>query len=316
MGSTPLSEKSFMNSSPTPIFQFPEDSPFSNIILKREDESPFGSHKFRYLEDLFEKLKREGVSRVVLSTTGNAGITASLIGKFLGVSVICLMSDKGSNTKAAQIEAAGGLLIQTPRPIRFSKYIAKKYQMPLIRMSSDDTAVINYSSLGQEIIDQVPGADAIVNFATSGTSSLGIMEAYGDKCPSLHIVQSGKSCSIVRELHPEQIDHLEEEKSIGLSNTPHREELLEWINKSEGDAHYISQEYRKKRGITEILKDSGIETSWEGECSFAAAMKIASQYKKLVVVLSGKQWPDGKIKNPHIAVSFGDIDELMEECKI
>lgn len=305
-----------MITNPTPIFQFPEQSPFANILLKREDESPYGSHKSRYLRGLLKKLLDQGHQQAVLSTTGNAGITASLIGKELGIDIMCLMSDKGSASKAAQIEQSGGFLIQTARPVRFSKYIAKKYQIPLIRMSADDEAAQSYDSLGQEILQQVPDAEAIVNFATSGTSSLGIMQAFassGKKLPSLHLVQSGKSCSIVRELHPEQIDHLEEEHSVGLSDTPHREALLEWINKSEGDAHYISQEHRKKRGISEMLSDYDIQTSWEGECSFAAAQKISSEYQKVVVILSGKKWSEGKLNNPRLAKDFGDMDALWEE---
>jgi threonine dehydratase len=305
-----------MNSSPTSIFEFPQNSPFNNIVLKREDKSPYGSHKARYLSGLLSKLVAEGHKQAVLSTTGNAGITASLIGKELGISIMCLMSEKGSASKSVQIEEAGGFLIQTARPVRFSKYVAKKYQIPLIRMSADEEASQSYQNLGQEIIEQVTDADAMVNFATSGTSSLGIMQAYEDagrKLPALHLVQSGKSCSIVQELHPEQIDQLEYERSVGLKETPHRDVLLEWINKSEGDAHYISQEYRKKRGITEMLADYDIQTSWEGECSFAAAQKISSQYSKVVVILSGKQWPNVELKNPQRAESFEEIDQYWEK---
>jgi threonine dehydratase len=305
-----------MNNNSTPIFRFPEESPFANIILKREDESPYGSHKFRYLESLLKNLKDQGQTRVVLSTTGNAGITASLIGKKMEIQVICLMSDKGRMNKAAQIENAGGLLILTPRPIRFAKYIAKKYSVPMIRMSSDGQAAEAYESLGNEIIEQVPDADAVVNFATSGTSSLGIMKAYeasSNALPALHLVQSGKSCSIVRELHPEQIDQIELENSVGLSDTPHREALLEWINKSHGDAHYISQEYRKKRAVSQILADHDIQTSWEGESAFAAAMKITAEHKQIVVILSGKQWPEGEVETPHFTKTFEDIDAFWSE---
>lgn len=303
----------------TPLFRFPENSPFSRIILKREDLSFYGSHKFRYLEGFLKDLKKKGALRVVLSTTGNAGITASLIGKEIGLQVICLMSEKGSMSKAAQIEEAGGTIILSDRPLRFAKYIAKKYQIPMMRMSADEQASEAYRSLGKEIIDQVPVADAIVNFVTSGTSSLGISQSYeavGKALPALHLVQSGKSCSLVKELHPEQIDELEEEYSVGLSDTPHKETLLTLINDSQGDAHYISDEYRKKRGITQMLADAGIQTSWEGECSFAAALKLPESYQNIVVILSGKQWPDALPKNPHRSQNFEEIDQIMSSISV
>lgn len=300
----------------TPIHSFPDKSPFPNIVLKREDLSEYGSHKFRYFEKKLKQLKEEGFARVVLSTTGNAGITASRLGKRLGIQVLCLMHELGSMNKAAEIEASGGVLILSKRPLRFAKYLAKRYQMPFLRMSNDAEAIESYRSLGEELMEQVPDTDAIVNFATSGTSSLGLMEAYlsaGKTLPALHLVQSGKSCSIVQALHPEEIDDGELMAGVGLSDTPHREELLKLINDTQGDAHYISNEYRKKRGIHEILQDAGIETSWEGKCSFAAAMKIAAEYQKVVVILSGKPWSEAAPEEASHVESFADLDRLMEK---
>lgn len=301
-----------MSTSPTPLFSFPQDSPFSNVVLKREDASVLGSHKFRYYEKKLAQLKADGVEQVVLSTTGNAGITASHYGKKLGIRVFCLMHNQGSMNKAAQVEKEGGLLILSERPIRFAKYLAKRYEMPLLHISQDGEALDAYVSLGEELIEQVPDADAIVNFATSGTSSLGIMKAYenaGKPYPALHIAQSGKSCGVVQELHPEQIDHLDLQAGVGLSSSPRDEDLIACIAKTHGDAHYVSQEMLKKRAPGAVLASFGIQTSWEGECSFQAAQKLLNQYQKIVVILSGKHWPSAKPAHAHYAKDFEALDK-------
>src|SRR5690606_13199267 len=226
-----------MHEAQTPLFRFPEDSPYRNIFVKREDLSETGSHKFRYLKSQLEGLKHQGIHQVVLSTTGNAGITASHYAKQLGMKVFCLMSDRGDMDKAAQIEERDGFLVLSSRPVRFAKYLSKKYQVPFLRGSMDDFVVEQYRSLGEEIQQQVPEVAAIVNFGTSGTSTVGLMSAWKESWPALHLVQSGRSNSIVKALHPEQIPAITHEEP-GLEDTPRREELLEYIRKSKGDAWY------------------------------------------------------------------------------
>lgn len=302
---------------PTSMFEFPEDSEYRGIFIKREDLSETGSHKFRYFENKMKELKEQGVDKVVLSTTGNAGITASHYGKRLGVKVFCLMSDRGDMSKAAQIEKEGGFLVVTPRPVRFAKYIAKKYDIPYLRMSKDPAAVESYKSLGKEIIEQVPDAEAIVNFATSGTSSLGLMRAYqeaGLKLPALHIVQSGKSSSVVKALHPEQIPGDVEAKSVGLSSTPYESELLRLIDESGGDAHYCDKVQPRERGdgpSAAVDQDPG--TSWEGNCSLQIAEKIKDRYRSIVVIFSGKDWPQVDFKASRRAEGFGHMDGFWQE---
>lgn len=275
----------------TPIFRFPQDCSFKTIVIKREDLSETGSHKFRYLKPKLEMLKKQDVKEVVLSTTGNAGITAAFYVKKLGVTVTAVMSDRGDMNKAEQIKKNGGTLILSAQPVRTAREIALKKHIPLLRASRDEEAIKGYETLGEELIEQVPNAKAIVNFCTSGTSSVGIMRAYerrGLPLPALYIVQNGRSASIVKTLHPEQVPDNHEQESTGVRDTPRRKELLEWIKKSHGDAWYVTE---GERGSAEtLLKNYKLETSWEGVSSFAVGVKIAAQYDAVVVIFSGKKW--------------------------
>ncbi|MDP2691030.1 MAG: PLP-dependent lyase/thiolase [bacterium] len=297
----------------TPLISFSADSPFASVFIKREDQSDAGSHKFRYLKPLLKKYQGEGIFTLVLSTTGNAGITAAHYGRKMGITVFCLMSDRGDLNKAAQLEKEGAFVVLSSRPLRFAKYLAKRYKVPFPRISGDALALDAYASLGDELIVQAQQAKAIVNFATSGTSSLGLMRAYeskGLKLPALHLVQSGKSCSIVRELHPEQVP-TEAEFGIGLSETPRKKELLGLIQKSGGDAWYVTDVDRQE--AERVLLENHLETSWEGVCSFAIALRLKDRYESLVCIFSGKKWPKAELVSPRRAETFQDMDRLWEE---
>jgi len=269
----------------TPIYRFPDDSPLRHITIKREDLSETGSHKFRYLKSQLEAFKKQGINRVVLSTTGNVGITASHYGKQLGIEVICFMSKKCDMARAAQVEREGGRLIISSRPKRFAQYVSRKYTIPLLRASREDESILGYRSLGEELLEQVPEADAIVNFATSGTSSIGLMKAYeGKKVPALHIA------------------HLEEQGIV------RGDELADLVKKSQGALHAVSQE--EQVSAEKILAEYGLETSYEGVCSFAAALKIQDQSSSLVVVFSGKKWDSSDFIPKCRAETLEEVDQL------
>lgn len=297
----------------TPLLQFEEGSPYRQILIKREDQSLSGSHKFRYFDPRLEELRGKGEKLVVLSTTGNAGITASKIGKARGVEVFCLMSDKGDLNKAEAIRQLGGHVFLSSRPVRFAKYLAKKLGAPLLKTSEDGPEY--YESLGEELMAQVPDAEAVVNFATSGTSSLGIMQAHekaGKKLPELHIVQAGKSCSIAREFLGEE--GAEWEEGVGLRDTPRREEVLEWVRKSGGKAWYVlREEYTETQ---KELIEMNLDTSWEGAACFSVAKQLTLEYpdKKIVVIFSGKNWQDSPAENFQTIDSIEDVDSLIKSA--
>jgi tryptophan synthase beta subunit len=272
----------------TPIYRFPEDSPYKNIVIKREDLSETGSHKFRYLESQMKALKKQGVSQVVLSTTGNVGITASYYGKKLGIKVFCLMSDHSDMGRAAQVEKNGGFLVISSRPKRFAEYVSKKYGIPLLRASREEEALQNYRSLGEELLGQVPDATAVVNFATSGTSSIGLMQAYvGHLLPALMIVHE-TGHEIVRG-----------------------EDLADLVKLTNGSFLTITQE---EQDLAEkILTEYGLETSYEGVCSFAAGLKMKDHYASIVVLFSGKKWPAATADVGRRAETLEEIDQLWSK---
>ena len=273
--------RQMMNQHYTPLQKFSQQ-----IFLKREDLSPTGSHKFRYFQKKISQLKSHGVSRIVRSTTGNAGISAAMIGKEFGISVFAVMSEKADLSKARQIELEGGTLIFSESPIKTAKLLSKKLNIPLIRMSQDDRGIAHYESLGNEIIQEIPNARAIVLYCTSGTSTLGIISAYlksGLICPEIHIVHPGK-------LYRKQV-------------------ILKFLQQCHGRAWRFKKGDIERAGKT--LQAFGVESSFEGLASFHVGMKLSKDRSPVVVILTGKKWPEGKPENPIRIRSFEDIQKFI-----
>lgn len=299
---------------PTPLISVQPKGSDSFLFIKREDQASLGSHKWRFLERTFSEFSSQGIQKVVLSTTGNAGITASALGKQYGIQVICLMHENGSQEKMSQILQQEGTLILSQRPVRFSKYIAKKHGYTLLRGSQDEQAPHDYESLGREIIEQCPEVDAVINFCTSGTSTLGIAKAFESQSkplPAFHVVQSGSPRSVVDALHPSS--HQKDDESVGLHKTPYHDEMLELIKESRGDAWHVSQQDRDD--VQEELQNLGLETSFEGVSCYWVAKQLLETYDHPVVIFSGKQWELLGGENAHRAVEFTDIDAIIESLK-
>ncbi len=272
---------------PTPLFSFPDNSPYNNLTIKREDCSETGSHKFRYAKKKMNQLHQQGVKRVVLSTTGNLGISASFYGRKLEMETLCFMSEQGDMARATQIEKYGGTVILSTRPKRLAEYVSKKYDIPLLRGSQDPLAIGCYQSLGFEIRATMPEATAIVNFASSGVSAIGLFQAYEKSSflPAFHIVQ-------------------QEGKIIAK-----KEDVEILIQKTKGKLWTISEAELKEAG--EELKKIGLQTSWEGISSFAVGKKIKDDYDSIVVIFSGRAWSSGKPMNPVRINTLEEVDAFL-----
>ncbi|MDP3975679.1 MAG: PLP-dependent lyase/thiolase [bacterium] len=291
-----------------------------NILLKREDLSETGSHKWRYLKPRLEQLKKEGVTQVVISTSGNAGITASHYGKKLGIKVLCLVSEHGEMDKAAAIEQEGGFLVATSHPIHWAKYFSRKYGIHNLRGSEDPDAIEHYKTLGKEIIEQAPDANAVVNFCSSGISTLGILRSYEEwaidennatHIPRFILAQNGRGAGLVHLLKTEELPNGYENEHPGPPDLPLRvglyRELCRLIGNDWRDAYYVTND-----------QIDDMQTRFFTARESAASLFIAKyllrkgtlEGEKVVVIISGKAWTPVDFRPNHSIESIQDADNI------
>ena len=278
------------------------------LILKREDLNPTGSHKARSLAYQVSKAKQEGKKVLLISSSGNAAAAAASYTALAGMRLIAFVSPETHPVKLQEIERAGAAVIVTDRPINLAKYASRRYGIENLRPSTNDASIEGFKSIGFEIYETLGEVDAIFTFVSSGSSLLGIAEAYralaemeGISPPQLYAVHSGA-------LSP----HSEEDAAKGpplagrlaAKRTRRAKAVLRAVEETGGEAVRIGDEEIK--AAVSALAKRGVLTSPEGVASFAALASVAERrrLKKAVCILTGhsSQWPLHGVAPAKVAV--------------
>ncbi len=142
-----------------------------NLYFKREDLNPTGSAKDRALPFQIENLINRGYQSAVISSTGNAAISASFYCQQANIPLTIFVSPKINPSKLSLIT---GKVIKSPRPISQAIKFSKANHSYLLRQSTDLVAQIGYGEIAKELLTQLPQISSIFIPVGSGTSLLGI----------------------------------------------------------------------------------------------------------------------------------------------
>ncbi|MEW5768712.1 MAG: pyridoxal-phosphate dependent enzyme [bacterium] len=274
----------------------------NHLWFKREDLNPTGSHKARSLAYQVSKYYQEGKNPLVISSSGNAAISAAAYCRLAGIKILVFISPLTPRLKVDQLGLFEAVIVSTPKPINMARYTARHFNLVNLRPSVDDASIEGFKSIAFEIYEKGLDPEAVFVFPTSGSSLLGIgrgfidlKEKYGQigKLPQIHAVQSGKVASVVKEFVK---DGREEEETLagclGVKNTPRKEEIVKMIRLTKGQGWWVSSEEILK--ASSLLSHYGINTSAEGAANFAGVIKATSQrkLKKVLCLLTGhySQW--------------------------
>lgn len=278
--------------------EFTPLSRVGDLLIKREDKSITGSHKFRSLVVQLSCLLASGQTRAVLGSSGNAAISASRYAAQAGVKLLTFLSEKTAPAKLAAIRTENIVPVLSGQPLRLTKYAAAKHKLPDLRPSKDPNAAVGFRSLGFELFEQNPKIENIFTFATSGASLRGIFEAFQklvvlravDKVPRLFAVYSEGA--------------LAGGLSGGLKDKKQLEKICE---QGGGELVEISDKEISSR-------EHDFDTSAEGIASLIAAEKVKPS-GQTVVIFTGRKWPKGKfdLNNFLHAENFADVDRIVSQ---
>jgi threonine dehydratase len=180
----------------------------SSIYLKREDLHHYGSHKGRSIPEMMNTYVEKGQNRFVISSSGNAALAAALHTKTLNENLL-EANNPGPNIrltiyvgnkvnpqkfqKLKDLEDEEINVFVREYPLHaLSESIAEG--MVSLRQSTDDTALVGYASLAQEL-EAIPNLGAIFIGTSSGTCAQALAQYFSDKKSGVqvHIVQTS-SC--------------------------------------------------------------------------------------------------------------------------
>ena len=265
------------------------------LLIKDENANPTGSFKDRCLVYQISYYHSLGKREFVISSSGNAAISAGNIIKTIPKTTLDIFV--GYNINPAKINKLMNLnskyinIHQSLRPKSDAIQFAKKNDFINLRASNDPNALIGYKTIAYELEQEAKTSGGIFIPSSSGTAALGIalgFEDMGIKIP-IFICQTTKIFSIASEF---DLDFSQTDTSLADAIVDRvalrKNELIGVINKSGGDAYVISDELL----ITakEKLLISGKDYSYNSLLGLAGYLKAKNQGEKIqnpIILASG-----------------------------
>lgn len=277
---------------------------FASLIFKREDSNPNGSHKDRMLAYQVSRAKESGAKALIISSSGNAAVSAAAYCKKAGITLFVFISPKTDEAKIARIADFGAFIIMTKYALTLSDLASKNLGIKNLRPGKSDNAFQGLKSIAFELFEHCHAIDAIFVPTSSASTLLGISSAYNDlldlgearKIPALYVVQTayvhpiaatfdrnfvGESESVARGIINKEID---EDRLM---------RILKFIKRSNGGGAVVSNHNILE--AKEALARTGIISGYESAAGLAGAIKSADKLtnQRVVVLLTGSM-PEGQ----------------------
>jgi threonine dehydratase len=164
----------------TPLLQLATDSP-ATIYLKPENLQPIGSFKLRGALNAISQLPADELEAgVVTASAGNMGQGVAWAARELGIPSAVVVPDSAVETKLAAIERLGGQVIKVPyerwwQTIEESSFA--EAEGVFIHPVQNEQVMAGNGTIGLEILEDLPEADAVLIPFGGGGLSVGIASA-------------------------------------------------------------------------------------------------------------------------------------------
>ena len=271
------------------------------LWVKRDDLSPGGSHKSRSLAYRVSLARQRGERTLLLSSSGNAAVAASLYCAAAGLRLLAFVSPDTPAVKLAALHRQGTLVIRTEKPRNLARYASRVFGIANLTPSLDDLSIEGFKSIGLELHEAAPEATDFFTFATSGSSFIGAARAAVSSGwrARLHVVGAGAAGALAGALDP-RFDATQMARStlaglLGIDESPRADDARACAATSGGRGWVVTDdEIAQAHGW---LGDAGIDTSGEGAASIAAVARarregVLEASARAVVLLCGHatQW--------------------------
>lgn len=270
----------------------------SEVIFKREDLHPYGSHKGRSIPIMIDKKISQGFNHFAISSSGNAALAAGLYIKKLNNEKDNEKTDKNKITleiiagkninpnklkKLEDLRDSNILLSLQDRPLQALFMKTQDSSIQSLRQSNDDTALLGYKALAQELLE-IKNLKAIFIGTSSGTTAQALAEFFNNKENSrnnveMYIVQT-TSCHPMSDkfIENETATDKVNEKSIAdaiVDTVALRKDFLIPLIEKSGGNSYIATNEEIKAAQDLVNKQAGLTISPNSALSVAGLMQAS-----------------------------------------
>ncbi|MGH7639975.1 MAG: PLP-dependent lyase/thiolase [Candidatus Dormibacteria bacterium] len=268
------------------------------LLLKREDRNPTGSHKARSLGLLLSQMVDRGQDQAVISSSGNAGVAAAAYAAPSGIRLLTLVSPSTPRVKLERLRAQGGVVVVSRHPVALLHHARERWGLCDLRGSTNPLAPVAYRGIAAELATRGP-VGAVFLFASSGATALGLAQGYEQLSPhprpELHPVETLPGGELTRPWYPGPPEAPSGGPAAGEFGT-RRSRLAPAVRRAVRQSG--GRGWRVPPGalpeLRQLAESRGVFTSWEGLAALAAVRQAAlggavSHPGPWVAVLTGDQ---------------------------
>ena len=277
----------------TPLYNIQIDD--QRVLVKDENKNPTGSFKDRCLAYQISHYYSMGCKKFVISSSGNAGISAaSIISLIPEVSLDIFITPRISPKKLEKLidlESKRIHINQDEKAKSSAMIFAKNKSIINLRASIDDIALIGYKTISYELENEAKDCGGIFIPTSSGTAALGIalgFEDLGINVP-IYLCQTTKIYSIAKEFDKDFSPTKTSLADAIVDRVAHRKaELIKILKKTDGDAFVVSDELLLL--AHQKIRHTGKDFSFNSLLGLAGLLKAKKQNKKIknqIILASG-----------------------------
>jgi len=242
-----------------------------NIYFKREDLNETGSAKDRAIVFQIENLKKNGFNNAVISSTGNAAISASHFCHLNKIELTIFLSPKVSPAKLALLKKNPCQIIFSDKAISDAFKFAKKNNYYLLRQSTDPSALVGYQEIAKELIKEIPLITSIFIPVGSGSTLFGISKSLNSSV-KIFAIQPASNCPLSRNFDQNYQPEIEKiTDAISVKYLPLKSQIISVIKNNKGTGLVVQNKDIIK--AQNELESKKIKTSLEGAMAFAGFKK-------------------------------------------
>lgn len=281
----------------TDLIYAPNINPESEIYLKTENLQVTGSFKVRgsayMISQLNEDEKKKGV---IACSAGNHAQGVALAATKNGIkSLICLPDGAPiSKVEATKHYGAEVCLVEGVYDDAYNKALELKEKMgyTFIHPFDDENVIAGQGTIGLELLDQLPDADAVIVPIGGGGLISGVAYAIKSLNPKIKVygVQASGAPSMLESVQAKHIQGLESVSTIadGIAVKMPGEHTFAYCQKYVDEIVTVSDD-EISTAILTLIEQQKLIAEGAGAVSVAAALfnKVPVKGKKVVCLVSG-----------------------------
>ena len=168
------------------------------VYAKLESVNPSGSIKDRVALEIITAAEKEGLLkpgyRIVEASSGNTGISLSMIAAVKGYQMIIVMPENMSRERQLMMKAFGAELVLTSKSGSLQEAIDKAEELSkepktfYTKQFSNPNNMMAHIKTGQEIVDEIGAVDAVVAGVGTGGTLIGVSSVMKELNPDVKVI--------------------------------------------------------------------------------------------------------------------------------